>query len=387
MVPLIYNLRSLRARRATSAFTVLGLALVVFVLAAALMLVQGIERTFRAGGSADSVVVLRKGSDGELASYFDQQHLGLLAAAPGVARGSDGPLAHGEVMVVILLEKPGGPYVSNVRLRGIPPAALHFHPEWRIVAGRPPRPGTAEVVLGQRLVGRFKGLQLGGRFELKKNRPVQVVGVFAAGGASFESEIWGDLDVVRTAFGREATFSLARVRLASPSQFDGFKAAVESDQRLQLEALREADYYAKQSEGTAAFIGGLGVAIAVFFALGAMIGATITMHAAVAQRRREIGTLRALGFSRPAVLGSFLLESTLLALIGGAIGVSAALLLSLAELPLMDFSGWSEMIFRFVPTPGIIATALLFGCGMGLLGGLWPALRAARTVAAEAIRA
>ncbi|MBK8481795.1 MAG: ABC transporter permease [Proteobacteria bacterium] len=387
MVPLIYNLRSLRARRATSAFTVLGLALVVFVLAAALMLVQGIERTFRAGGSDDSVVVLRKGSDGELASYFDQQHLGLLLSAPGVAAGGDGPVAHGEVMLVILLEKPGGPYVANVRLRGVPAAALHFHRAWRIVAGRPPRPGTAEVAIGQRLVGRFKGLQLGQRFELKKNRPVQVVGVFAAGGASFESEIWGDLDVVRDAFGREATFSLARVRLTSPSQFAGFKAAVESDQRLQLEALREADYYAKQSEGTAAFIGGLGVVIALFFALGAMIGATITMHAAVAQRRREIGTLRALGFSRSAVLLSFLLESTVLALVGGALGVGGALLLSLAELPLMDFSGWSEMIFRFVPTPTIIGTALLFGCGMGLLGGLWPALRAARTVAAEAIRA
>lgn len=387
MIPLVYNLRSLQARRATSAFTVLGLALVVFVLAAALMLVQGIERTFRAGGSADSAVVLRKGSDGELASYFDQQHLGLLLAAPGVARDGDTPLGHGEVMVVILLEKPGGPYVSNVRVRGVPASALRFHREWRIVSGRPPRPGTAEVAIGERLVGRFKGLQLGARFELKKNRPVQVVGIFAAGGASFESEIWGDLDVVRNAFGREAIYSLARVRLASPGQFDGFKAAVEGDQRLELEALREPDYYVKQSEGTATFIGGLGVVIALFFALGAMIGATITMHAAVAQRRREIGTLRALGFSRAAVLGSFLLESTLLALVGGALGVAGALLLSLAELPLMDFSGWSEMIFRFVPTPTIVATALLFGCGMGLLGGLWPALRAARTVAAEAIRA
>ena len=256
----------------------------------------------------------------------------------------------------------------------------------RIVEGRPARPGSDEVLVGKRIKGRFKGVDLGQSFDLRKNRPAQVVGVFEAGGSSYESEIWVDLDALRAAYAREGGVSSVRVRLASAASFDTFKAAMEGDKAYGYLTLRESDYFEKQSEGTSLFINAMGTLVSVFFAIGAMIGAMITMYAAVANRQREIGTLRALGFSRTSILVSFLLESVLLALLGGAVGAGASLAMGLVKFSMMNFASWSEIVFAFEPTPRIILTAMAFAGTMGLLGGFFPAVRAARVSPIMAMR-
>jgi putative ABC transport system permease protein len=223
-------------------------------------------------------------------------------------------------------------------------------------------------------------------FDLKKNRPIKVVGVFEAQGSSLESEIWVDVETLRTSFGREGLVSSVTVVLESPDKFDAFATTIESDKRLGLEAMRESAYFEKQSEDTATFMGAMGGLIAFFFSIGAMIGAMITMYAAVAQRSREIGTLQALGFSRPAILASFLFESTLLALAGGLLGALAALAMSTVHFSMLNFATWQEISFSFTPTPEILIQSMIAGGVMGILGGLFPAVRAARMSPIAAIR-
>lgn len=388
MVPVAYNVRSLFVRKTTTIATVLGIGLVVFVLASALMLSAGIKRTMGSSGKPSNGFVLRRGSDTELASSIEQRLVGLVLSAPGVKKDAQGkPLGAGEVVVVIALDKLGSEgLISNVQVRGVPDDVFAVRPEVRIIEGRPPKPGTDEVVVGKGIRGRFKGVEMGSSFELKKNRPVNVVGVFESGGSSFESEVWADIDTVRTSFGRDGLVSSVTAVLQSPEKFDGFRTGVENDKQLGLEALRESDYYAKQSEGTSIFISALGIVIAFFFSVGAMIGAAITMYAAVAQRQREIGTLQALGFSRFAVLSSFLLEAVLLALMGGLVGALAALGMSQFSFSMMNFATWQEVTFSFDPNPGILVAAVLVGGMMGVIGGFFPAIRAARTSPIEAMR-
>ena len=388
MIPASYNVRSLMVRKTTTLATALGVGLVVFVLAAALMLGTGITKTMVGAGRSDNAIVLRKGSDTELASSLEVSTLGLIGAAPGVKRLADGTTAiSGEVVIVIAQDKVGtNGQVANVLVRGVPPTALQVRPEVKIVAGHPPRPGTDEVMIGKNLRGKYAGMELEQSFDLKKNRPVKVVGVFEAGGSSFESEVWADVDTARSSFGRDGLVSSVTVRLDSASKFDAFKATMESDKRLGLEALTESGYYEKQSKATSMFITITGVIIVVFFSFGAIIGAVITMQAAVSQRQREIGTLRALGFSRFAILTSFLLESTVLALGGGVLGIVGALCMSFVKLSMMNFATWQEVTFSFDPNPMVLAISLFFGAIMGVFGGFFPALRAARVSPIEAMR-
>jgi putative ABC transport system permease protein len=387
MIPLSYNVRSLFVRRTTTIATAFGIGLVVFVLAAALMLYNGIVNTLAATGSDSKAFVIRKGADAELSSSIDGPTARLAMEGPGVKKAESGPLGVGEVVLVIAQEKLGtGGQISNVLVRGVPPNAHAFRPEVAIVEGRPARPGTDEVIVGARIRGRFKGVDLGGSFDIKKNRAVTVVGVFEAGGSTFESEVWADIETVRTAFGRENLVSSVTVQLESATAFDAFKAHVESDQRLGLEVMRESRYYEKQSEQTGVFLLAMGITIAVFFSIGAMIGAMITMYGAVAQRRREIGTLRALGFSRLAVMFSFLFEAVVLSFFGGLLGIAATIPMSLVELSLVNFATFSEVVFTFDLNLFVVVVALLFGCGMGILGGFFPAYRAARVSAIEAMR-
>ena len=387
-IPISYNLRSLAVRKTTTIASALGIGLVVFVLASSQMLALGIKKTMSSSGSVDKAFVLRKGADAELSSAIDVAQIGLVLAAPGVKRGDNGePLGAGEVLLVIALEKPGtGGQVSNVQLRGVTDNVMKVRPEVRLVAGRPSKPGTDEVMIGARLRGQFKGLELGQRFEIKKNRAVEVVGVFEAGGSSFESEIWADADTARTAFGREGLVQSITATLESPAKFDAFKDAIERDKQLNMQVLREIDYFEKQSEGTAQLVNVLGSAIVFFFSLGAMVGAMITMYGAVSNRRREVGTLRALGFSRPAILLSFLSEALMLALFGGVLGALASLAMGLVKLRMMNMNTWSEVVFSFDPAPSIVLMSILGGGLMGILGGMLPAIRAARTSPVAAMR-
>jgi putative ABC transport system permease protein len=388
MIPLRYNVRSLLVRRTTSLATLIGIALVVFVLAAALMLSAGINRTLQAAGSPDNAIVLRKGADGELSSNIETGTVSLILAAPGVKHDKDNkPLGAGEILAVIALDKAGTDgEISNVGVRGVADNVMTLRPETHIVAGRPAKPGSDEVIIGQRIRGRFAGVELGLHCDHKKNRPVTVVGVFEAGGSSFESEVWADIDTVRSSFGREALVSSVTVVLESPTKYDGFEVAVEQDKRLGLDVQREQRYYESQSEQTGIFITALGVIISFFFILAAVIGAFITMNTAVAHRHREIGTLRALGFSRLSVLASFLFEGVTLAATGAAVGVIAAYFLSFVRFSMMNFATWSEVVFSFTMTPGVVITAVLVGAITGLIGGLIPAVRAARMRPIDALR-
>jgi putative ABC transport system permease protein len=387
MIPVRYNVRSLAVRKATTVATAGGIALVVFVLASSLMLSAGIQKTLGTTGHPENAIVLRMGSDAELGSVVDESAVPLVLAAPGVRVDENGkPVGVAEIVVVGAMEKLGAKGVTNVALRGVPDDVMRFRPEVRIVAGRAPRPGSDEAIVGSRIRGRIRGLDLDQSFELKKNRPAKVVGVFDAEGSSYESEVWVDRELLRQAYNRLGIVSSVRVRLDSPTKFDAFRAGVENDKRLGLQALRETTFYEKQSEGAAKFVGILGTIVSIFFAAGAMIGAMITMYAAVANRQREIGTLRALGFSRTSVLTSFLLEAILLAALGGAVGAALSLGMGFVHFSMINFASWSEIVFSFDATPRVLATALGFACGMGLLGGLLPAVRAARTSPLKAIR-
>jgi putative ABC transport system permease protein len=325
MIPISYNFRSLFVRKATTVATAFGVALVVFVLASSQMLSNGIERTMGRSGKPDHAIVLRLGADAELSSGIEQNLVSRVLSAPGVKKGSDGrPIGVGEVLVVVALDKPGGTgQISNVQLRGVPADVLRLRPEVKIVAGRPAQPGTDEVIVGRRIIGQYVGVDLNGQFTINKNRKGTVVGVFEAEGSSYESEIWADVETARTAFGREGSVQSITVALESPAKFEAFQHEIQHDKALGLQAQRELAYYAKASEGTAQFVSGLGGAVVFFFSIGAMIGAMITMYAAVQNRKREIGTLRAIGFSRATILGSFLLESLILTTVGGLLGTAA----------------------------------------------------------------
>jgi putative ABC transport system permease protein len=387
MIPLIYNLRSLFVRKTTTAASVFGIALVVFVMSASMMLTEGVRRTMGSSGRPDEAIVIRKGSDAELSSNVEIATVSLVTGAPQVKKASDGrPMGVGEVVVVAAMDKIGFDGVSNVTLRGVPDNVMAFRPDVKILEGRAARPGSDEVIVGRAIRGRFKGLEIGSTVELRKNRPVTVVGIFDAGGSSFESEVWVDVDGLRAAFGRDGIVSSVRVKLASAADFDGFQAYIEQDKRLGLEALRESKYYENQSAGTALFVGVMGNLIAFFFSLGAMIGAMITMYASVSNRQREIGTLRALGFSRINILISFVFEALMISAIGGALGCAASLAMGLVHFSMMNFASWSEIVFSFTPTPGILGTAMAFAGVMGLFGGLLPAVQAARVSAVQAMR-
>ena len=389
MIPISYNVRSLVVRKTTTLATAGGIALVVFVLSAALMLSAGVKKTLVAGGRDDNAIVLRKGSGNEMSSSIDGPTVSLVLAAPGVKKDETGaPLGTGEIVVVIAQQKlsaePG--QVSNILVRGVTENVFKVRPEVHLIAGRAPKPGTDECLVGKGIAGNFQGMSLGGKFELKKNRPVEVVGIFEAGGSSFESEVWANIETARTSFGREGLVSSVTVRLESAAKLDGFKATVSTDKQLQLETKRETTYYEEQSQGTAIFISAMGWVVSVFCAFGAMLGAMNTMFAAVVQRKREVGTLRALGFSKFAILSSFVLESTFLALVGGLVGLGASLLLSFVRVSMMNFSTWQEVSFSFYPAPNLLLGSLVAGAMMGILGGFLPALKAARTSPIEAMR-
>ena len=379
-----YSLRNLAARRGTTLLTAGGMALVVFVFAAVLMLAEGLERTLVETGSPENGIVLRRSSETEVQSAVDREQAAIVEAQPEIARGAQGErLVARELVVLVVLPKQSGAR-TNVVVRGIAPASLALRPGVRITAGRLHRPGTDEVVVGEAIARQYEGVAVSERMRFA-GRDWTVTGIFDAGNTGFASEIWGDVDTLAQAF-RRPVYSIVLMRLAEPAAFRDLKSRLEGDPRLTLEVWRERDYYRSQSEMLATFLRVLGVSLTVIFSLGATVGAMVTMYAAVAGRTAEIATLRALGFGRGTVLLAFLSESLALGLAGGAAGLGAAALLQWVRVSTTNFQTFSELAFRFAFTPGVAGQALAFALVMGLLGGLLPALRAAQMPLVEALR-
>jgi putative ABC transport system permease protein len=386
VVPFSYNLKNLWTRRLTTALTIGGMALVVFVFSAVLMLAEGLKKTLVATGSPDNVVVIRKGSDSEIQSGVDRLQASTVETQPEVAIGDNGrPLVAKEVVVVIVLPKRGTNKGSNVIIRGTSESSLLLRPQVKIVQGRLPKLGSSEIMAGMSIANRFKGGGIGETLRFGK-RDWTVVGIFDAGNTGFSSEIWGDVDQLMPAFRRQS-YSSVIFKLRDPSEFEALKQRIESDPRFTVEALKETRYYEKQSEMMAKFLRILGISLTIIFSLGAIIGAMITMYAAVANRVSEIGTLRALGFRRKSILGAFLLESLLLGFFGGSFGLFFSSFLQFFTISTMNFQTFSELAFSFTLSFEIITQAMGFALIMGFAGGLLPAIRASRMNIVDALRA
>ncbi|MGV8075629.1 MAG: ABC transporter permease [Syntrophobacteraceae bacterium] len=383
-VPLSYSLRNLRARRLTTFLTASGMALVVFVFAATLMLADGLQKTLVQTGSPDNVVVFRKGSTSEVDSWVDRNQASLVESLPAMATGNKGlPLAAKEVVILITLPKKLGGS-SNVTIRGTGAHSLELRPQVKLIQGRMPTFGLSEMVAGAGLVKRFKGLQVGDTLWCG-SRHWRIVGIMDAGNTAFSSEIWVDADQIMQAF-RRPVYSIIVFKLRDPGGFVAVKSFIEGDPRLTVHVKRETVFYLDQSEMMAKFLRILGVSLTVIFSLGAVIGAMITMYAAVANRTSEIGTLRALGFQRRAIVASFLFESLFLGIIGGCTGLFFASFMQLLTISTVNFQTFSELAFKFTLTPAVTLQSLGFAVVMGLLGGVLPAIRASRMNIVESLR-
>jgi ABC-type antimicrobial peptide transport system permease subunit len=385
-VPLKYAARNLLTRKLTTALTAGGMALVVFVYAAVLMLDAGLKKTLVATGRDDNIVVTRRSSGTEIQSAVDRQQAAVVESQPEIAFGpGGGVLASKETVVLIAQPKRDTGVATNVTVRGVGAEGLALRPQVRILAGRMFRTGSTEIVVGRGVAERFEGVGIGERLRFG-GREWTVVGVFDGGGSAFDSELWGDGEQMMQSFRRQA-FSSVIARLVEPSAFDALKRRLEADPRLTLDVKRERAFYEEQSQALSNFISYLGLTLSVIFSIGAMIGAMITMYAAVANRTGEIGTLRALGFRRRAVLAAFLVEALFLGLVGWAVGLAFASLMQLVQISTLNWQSFAELAFRFALTPRIVLQSLAFALAMGLLGGVLPAVRAARLKIVDALRA
>jgi putative ABC transport system permease protein len=380
-----YNLRSMIVRKGTAAMTAGGIAMVVAVFVMTLAIAQGFRQTLVASGSPGNAIVLRKGATAETLSAVLRTDVPIIENLPQVARSADGrPLSSPELVVVISLPRISDNQPANVPARGVGPRAFEVREALTFAEGRRFNPGTREINVGRAAVGRFKGLSLGSDVRFGA-ATWKVVGVFTADDAAFESEVWGDADLMMPAFQRDGYQSMT-VKLADPTMFDSFKATVEGDPRLYLQPQREQDYYAAQSQALTTVIRVFGTFVTMILAIGAMFGAMNTMYAAVAYRTREIGTLRALGFSPFKIVTAFLVESIALAIIGGILGCLLALPVHGMSTGTTNFASFSEVAFKFRITLALLAGGLVFSAVMGALGGLLPAIRAARLPVARALR-
>jgi ABC-type antimicrobial peptide transport system permease subunit len=385
-IPLRYIIRSLGARRLTTSMTVLGVALVVFVFCAVLMMAHGIRRTLTATGSDENVVVLRKSANSETLSIIDRGVAALIVGMPQVARSAEGAiLSSREPVVIINMAKTAGG-MSNVTVRGIEPPALELRPQVRLARGRMFRWGAREIVAGSSIAARFAGATIGERIKFGADSWT-IVGIFDSGGSGFDSEIWADSNQVMDAFKR-SSYSTVTLRLADPAAFGDLAAAFESDNRLLYYAVKsERKFFEEQSEMMATFIRVLGLFITIIFSTGATIGAMITMYGAVASRTVEIGTLRALGFQRRSILAAFIGEALAISLLGAGLGLALASTLQFVTISTLNFASFAELAFSFALSPSIVGWSIAFALAMGILGGFLPALRAARLNIVTALRA
>lgn len=385
----LYSWRNLWARRATTLATALGIGLVVFILSASLMLSEGIQRTLLDAGSEDKALVLQTDAYNEAGSQLRQSAVSIIAAAPGVRTGPNGQaLVVAEAVGNVFLGKEADPNdFASIQVRGVTPDSYLLRPQVRVVAGRLPKAGTTEAMLGRPLLsGSYAGVRLGGGVALEKDRLVQIVGVFEANKTAYESEIWADIDVVRDAFGAAGYVSSVTAQLESPESFTAFRQTLEADKRQGLSVERERAYYEKVSNALSTSIRTLGMLVSIIFSLGAALGAAITMYGHVAQRRTEVGVLQALGFGQVRVLLAFLGEAVLLATAGGLLGLGLACLTPFLDFSVVNWASGQSLMFHFVPSPRNLAVGLGVGVAVGVLGGLFPAIGASRLKPVTAMR-
>ncbi len=383
----ILNIRTLPQRLGSSTVAVVGIGAVVAVFAGVLSMANGFERTVAGTGSDDIAIVLRDGSNTELTSGLSLEHTRLIAGAPGVRRdANDEPIVSAELFVIVELQKKTTASAANAALRGIQANGQALRKRMEIVEGRMFEPGKYEIIVGRGAQHQFVGLELGNSIRFGQTEWT-VVGVFADGGSVFESELWCDVRVLQPAYRRGSTFQTVRAQLVDPASLATFEEALESDPRLEVDVFGEREYYAEQAEPVTNFIRFVGYPLAFLMAIGAIFAAINTMYSSVSARSREIATLRALGFGPSPIALATLLEAAVLGVLGGILGGAVAYLgMNARTASTLDMQSFSQVAFNFAVTGELLIDGLLAALAVGLLGGLFPAVRAARVPVAVALR-
>jgi len=384
-IPIKYNIRNMKLRKGLTVMTALGIALTVTTAVFIMALLAGLQRAFRSTGNPLNVLVLRKGSTSELTGPFPAEDFQTLKTLPGIAKDKNGdPLVSGEITVVIVLPRKDGSGEANVTVRGLMQDGLELRPTVKLADGRWFTPGQREVVVSNSIRKRFTHANVGDSLEFGKGS-WKVVGVFDAGGMAYESEIWGDVNQMTSDFDRQGVYSSAYLRATDAVAAEALKHRVTDDQRLKLDSMLEPEYYATQTKSGAViqFIGWL---VAAIMAIGSSFAAMNTMYAAVSYRAREIATLRVIGFSRPSILTSFVLEAILLSLLGAVLGIVLMLPFNGMTTGTQNQVTFSEVVFGLQMTPGVIGAAIVFALIMGLFGGIFPAWHASRREILAALR-
>jgi putative ABC transport system permease protein len=385
-IPLIYNVRSVKARWASAIVAVIGIAGTVGVFVAMLSLARGFRATLVASGSPGNALVMRAGSTSEMMGGVTLDSVKIIQDAPGIARDSAGPLVTEEVVGVVPFPLISSGTNANVQVRGVSPNVLRIRNFVKIAQGRMFNPGLNELIVGKNANTTYAGLTVGNTVKFGGGLWL-VVGVFDAGDSSFDSEVWCDGPILNQVLKRPPNiFQSVTVHLVSPDTFQQFKDAITADPRLNVDVVREIDYYAKQSTRMTTLITILGGVVASIMAIGAVFAGLNTMYSAVAERGREIATMRALGFGAVAVVASFLFEALLISFVGGAVGCAAVLPLNGLTTSTMNFQTFSSLAFAFKVTPDLLVRGIFFALAMGIVGGLLPAIRAANTPVATALR-
>ncbi len=382
----VFNLRTMPERKGAVLAAAVGIGGVVAVFVGVFSIAEGFRQAMTSSGSPDIAMVLRGGSDTEMNSGLTRADTRVISDAPGLARTQDGPLASAELFVIINLPKRSTGTDANVPLRGVEKTARAVRGNVQLVEGRDIEFGRNEVIVGVGALREFAGLDVGKKINVGKNE-WDVVGVFTAGGGIAESEIWTDAAVLQPAYHRGDSFQSVYAKLASPESFQTFRDALTKDPRLMVKVVRQNEFYAEQSTQVTSFIQGIGFVVAGMMALGALFGALNTMYSAIAARTREIATLRALGFGAGAIILSILIESLLLAVAGGLAGAAVAyVIFNGFTAATINWQTFSQVAFAFTVTPQIIGQSIWWAAIIGLLGGLFPAIRAARLPIAAALR-
>jgi putative ABC transport system permease protein len=385
-IPIVYNLRSMRARWLSAIVAVLGIAGTVAVFCAMLALARGFRATLVQSGSPQNALIRRAGSSAELDGSVALDQVKVIEDAPGIAREDGQPLVSPEAVVIAGFNLKATGTNANVQVRGVSPMVLKVRPNIKIIEGRFFQPGLAELVIGKNVASTYENLEYGKAISFG-GQTWNVVGVFDAGGSSFDSEVWADSRVLNQVYKRpENLYQSLTVRMTSPDAFNQFKDNLTADPKLTVQVDRELDYYARQSQVLTTLITVLGGLVAVIMGIGAVIGALNTMYSAVSERSREIATMRAIGFAGSSIAISFIFEAIIIALIGGILGCIFVLPLNGFTTGTMNMQTFSHLAFAFKVTPMLLVAGIIFALLMGIAGGVPPAVRAARRPIALALR-